>query len=570
MPGIFGTNIKNNKKIMSSENRIYKNLSSDSFYLELSGIKKFENDKGLFENDSYILLLDGVILNLSSLKKKYKKDDLFNTIIAMYNEKEEFFNDLRGCFCGFFKDKKKDVTYIFTNHFGDKTIFYYLSDSNIIFASEIKDIIKLMDYSDIKHNVDKAAIYSMLTYGYMYNDITPISEIKRLIPGCYILIKNNTVEVKEYYHISNKVIDSDDEETIIKEIDRRFRNAMKLQIDKNMEYGYNNYAPLSAGLDSRMTNYVLRDLFDGDIYNMTYSETGQLDESVPAKISKELKTHWLFKNLDNGLALLDIVDSFKYTDGIIYYAWPSQLNDYMKLINTNNIGLVHTGVIGDVIVGTFFKDGIVTDYKLGDGAFSNKLIKKLSSQIAEKKYDNKEIGMYYNRACNGAILGYSMTFQYYTECMSPFMDVDFVNYCLSIPLKYRFQHNIYYKWVNKCYPEAAKYSHNGIKIPNSNTLRIPYKNKSYPIDTIYSRIKAVLNAKFNKSASMNPMDYWYESNAMLRNTMDNYYNDNIDIVSDKEVKKDMIDLYKSGNASEKIQVITALSIYVNSVRGKSV
>ena len=563
MPGIFGTNIKNSKQIMQSDNRIFKRLESNNFYLELSAIKKFENDKGLFENETYILLLDGVILNLTNLMKSYKKNNLLDLVIKMYKYKEEFFSEFRGCFCGFFYDKINDKKIIFTNHFGDKTIFYYLNKNNIIFSSNIKNIVKLLNNKKINYNIDKASIYSMLTYGYMYNDITPIKEIRRLLPGSYILINNKSITIKKYYQFCNKENNFSDEKTVIDEINKKFENAVKLQLEKNKEYGYDNYSPLSAGLDSRMTNYVLRKLTNKNIYNITYSETGQLDFNIPAQISKELKNHWLFKNLDNGLALMDIDESFNYTDGIIYYAWPSQLNDYMKLINTNKMGIVHTGVIGDVVIGTFFKNGVIEKYKLGDGAFSNKLIEKLKKYIDEVDYENKEIGMFYNRACNGAILGYSMTFQYYTECMSPFMDVDFVDYCLSLPLNKRFQHNIYYKWVNKYYPKAAKYFYNGIKIPSNESFKFHYKNKLYSLDTLPSKILAVMRSKFQPNHNMNPFQLWYDNNKLLKENFDKYYNENINYVEDLEMKNDIIDLYVKGTAIEKIQVISALSIIVN-------
>ena len=45
MPGIFGTNLDNNSRIMEQENRIYKNLKENQWYLELSSIRKFENNK---------------------------------------------------------------------------------------------------------------------------------------------------------------------------------------------------------------------------------------------------------------------------------------------------------------------------------------------------------------------------------------------------------------------------------------------------------------------------------------------------------------------------------------------
>lgn len=103
MPGIFGTNLDNNSRIMEQENRIYKNLKENQWYLELSSIRKFENDKILYQNEQYIVLIDGVILNLLNLKQKYLSNDLGELAIKMYeNSGETFFNEFRGNFCGFF------------------------------------------------------------------------------------------------------------------------------------------------------------------------------------------------------------------------------------------------------------------------------------------------------------------------------------------------------------------------------------------------------------------------------------------------------------------------------------
>lgn len=561
MPGIFGTNINNSNPIMERENRIYKNLKSDNWYLELSGIKKFQNDKTLYENEKYIVLIDGVILNLSTLKMKYNINNIEELVIRMYEKQGEiFFDDFRGNFCGFFKDKNSGKTLIYTNHTGDKTIFYYLKGNEIIFSSEIKHIIKFMQKNDIRYSLDNAGTYCLLTYGYMYDDLTNIKEIKRLIPGNYIKIENDRIENISYYKLSNKVIETQEtEDKIIENIEKKFKQAVELQINKNKEYGYDDMAPLSAGLDSRMTNYMIKKLTDKPIYNVTYSQTMQLDEKIPSKIASELKNYWIFKNLDNGLALNYIDESLQFSDGIIYYAWPSQLYDFMKIINCDNIGIIHTGVIGDAVLGTFFK-GNKYIYDVGDGAYSKKLINKLIKMLDIKNYDNYEIGMFYNRAFNGAVLGYSMVFEYYAESMSPFMNIEFMEYCLSLPLKYRKSHDIYYKWVRTYHPDAAKYSHNGKKIPKNNSIKISIRGKKYPISSIPSMIKNELKAKLNKNNSMNPMQYWYETNSALRTKMDGYYSDNIYLMDEyEEIQSDMKELYKSGTVMEKTQVISVLA-----------
>ena len=253
MPGIFGTNIYNNmpEKIMEEENRIYRKENINSWHLEMSSIKKFENDKIMYKDKNYTVLVEGVILNLSKLKEKFNKNEMQDLIIEMYEKNgEEFFSEFRGNFCGFFENK----TIIFTNQTGDKTIFFYNVKSEIIFASEIKHIIKFMKYNDIKYNLDKRGVYCLLTYGYMYDNLTLIKEIKKLLPVHYIKIENNKIEEIEYYKLKTN-IDKDvtmSEDEILEKIEKKFQEAMMLQVSKNEEYGYDNFAPLSAGLDSRM------------------------------------------------------------------------------------------------------------------------------------------------------------------------------------------------------------------------------------------------------------------------------------------------------------------------------
>ncbi len=50
---------------------------------------------------------------------------------------------------------------------------------------------------------------------------------------------------------------------------------------------------------------------------------------------------------------------------------------------------------------------------------------------------------------------------------------------------------------------------------------------------------------------MNPMQYWYETNKDLKQIMDNYYKNNIELLKDAKLKQDAIELYNNGNANEK-------------------
>lgn len=450
---------------------------------------------------------------------------------------------------------------MFTNHTGEKTVFYSWYRGNLFFASRVQDIMAAFKSCQIPFHLSMAGAYSIVTYAYMYDDLTICEEIRRLRPGEYLRICGGKHEIKTYYKVQNQNQIHISEAEAIEEIDRLFSRAVAAQLEKNREYHYRDYIPLSAGLDSRMTTFCARKISQEPIYSFTYSETGQWDYKIPLRISRSLKTHWLFKNLDHGLALYDIEHATQLGDGLLYYVWPAQLDDFMKILDKESLGIVHTGVIGDVVIGTFFNNRDKMEYALGDGAYSTMLLHKLREVIEVVDYDNYEIGMYYNRAFNGACLGYALAFQKYTEAISPFMDVEFLDFCMSLPVLLRMKHYIYYKWVNQCYPKAALYSHNGIKIPSYKYPDLKLKGRRINIEKIPSLCLDIIQSKFNTRYNMNPFAYWYDHNHELRAYLDGYFIQKVDVLDPyQELKQDIVQLYQKGNVMEKLLAISLIAI----------
>ncbi len=149
MPG-FIAEISKDKLLGNFGNSRMKSLisgtitNSKTYFVERHTINKFLNDKAFYEDDDFIVLTEGVILNSLALQKKYFGTEKSNAnlmaeiAIAMYKEKgERFFADFRGSFSGLFYDKKADLWLIYTNHVGDKQVFYTQTENGIAFASEI-------------------------------------------------------------------------------------------------------------------------------------------------------------------------------------------------------------------------------------------------------------------------------------------------------------------------------------------------------------------------------------------------------------------------------------------------
>ncbi|MDI3495958.1 MAG: hypothetical protein PWQ72_2085 [Pseudothermotoga sp.] len=102
MPGFLGEISKSVFNKFGDTNLLVECIEGKNYYLERRTIRKFESDKVFYEDDRYVIITEGVILNSLALMEKYKSVDLKNTIVRMYEENgERFFSEFRGAFSGF-------------------------------------------------------------------------------------------------------------------------------------------------------------------------------------------------------------------------------------------------------------------------------------------------------------------------------------------------------------------------------------------------------------------------------------------------------------------------------------
>ena len=151
------------------------------------------------------------------------------------------------------------------------------------------------------------------------------------------------------------------------------------------------------------------------------------------------------------------------------------------------------------------------------------------------------------------------------ETASPFLDLDFMDYCLRMPLKYRRNHYIYKKWILSKYPEFAKYPWEkikaGITIPT-----IDIAGRRIPLTRVFPVISNAVKNRFFKPKDilinrhhMNPIAFHIMNNRNVYEFINEYFADNIGLIKDAELKNDIVDLVKKGNAFEKVMVISLLS-----------
>lgn len=574
MPGFIGVIGNKNYEFENifTSNDVFMNreTSLENISLAQITIKKFLNDKVFKENKDVFILTEGVILNSLELIKKYKSSTFFEAINKMYVYNGiDFFKEFRGSFSGVFYDKKEDILVIFTDQIGDKQIFFSKSKKSLVFGSEINYITNYYQKSQESYSLNVEAAYHLLTFGYLLENETLFDRIYKLNAGHYMVYKKGKMNIVQYHRFDNTPDYNQKEEEIVNNIDKLFRQAVKRAFDKDNEYGYKHLVALSGGLDSRLTTWVANDMGYGEnIVNFTFSQSDYLDEVIPKKIASDLRHEWIFKSLDNGVFLKRLDEIVKITSGGAIYYGQAHGKSCLDLINKVDFGIVHTGQLGDVIIGTYNSSPEYQQYYINDGLYSKKLIKKVNIDDIIPNYANDEIFKLYQRGFNGMNQGL-LVYQERLETYSPFYDLDFFEYCLSIPIELRFKHNIYFKWIMGKYPGAADYKWEKInsKITDKqmNIFGRQVALKQIPKKTLAHLIKKFTyndpTSTLGTKNHMNPLDYWYKTNKDLREFMDNYYSENIHRISGyADLKKDCEYLYNNGSNIEKNQVLTLLSV----------
>jgi asparagine synthase (glutamine-hydrolysing) len=529
----------------------------NNLFIQQNIISKFTQDK-LFTNDEEIFICtDGIMLNSKELRQHYCVETNFGLVKSLYSKYGILFvNELRGAFSGCLYNKRDNLIYLFTDHLGSKPIFYFWEKhaKYFIFGSELKSVTSLMKSLHIKVPISDIGAYCLLTFGYMLEDYTLVETVKRLLPGSILTYKNGNVTVKQYYRLQNSISHKETKRTIIATLGDLFTKAIKAEYDKDVEYGYCHIGNLSGGCDSRMNVLSAKKLGYKDLHTITYSQSNYYDERIAKSIADYFGINYIFYSLDNGNYLTDIAHPVAANDGLVLYAGSGHSYKMLSLLNWQKFGLLHTGILGDGILGTYLSCERHVKPVPSDGSYSKSLLARIISVATKisEEYENAEIFKFYNRGVNGMFNAFMMA-QQFTEFSSPFLYREFLDYAIRIDPKLRFAHRIYDEWMFEYIPEATKFiwEKTGTKI-GANRLSI-YTRK------VLRRSKSLLLGASSRD-SMNPLAYWFKTNKELVQSLDNYFSENIEILKPRrELKMDVEGLFGNGQPLEKTQAVTLLA-----------
>ena len=254
---------KNEIKKMT-DSMVHRGPDDEGFYLNkniglgfrrLSIIDLNTGHQPLSNSDETIwITFNGEIYNYRELRSdlikrghKFKTTSDTEVIVKLYEEYgEECVHFLRGMFAFVIWDDKKKQLFGARDRFGIKPFFYFCDEHKFFWASEIK---ALKCTEEFVRTVDLRALDYYFAYGYSPREQTIFSEIKKLEPATYFIIKPyeaTKIHLTKYWSIKFVPDFSVKEEEWKRMIHDELKKAVELRMISDVPLG----AFLSGGIDS--------------------------------------------------------------------------------------------------------------------------------------------------------------------------------------------------------------------------------------------------------------------------------------------------------------------------------
>ena len=321
--------------------------------LSSAGRQPMQDSEGLLT-----IVFNGEIYNFQEIKKEleilgYKFKSKTDTEAILYGYKEwgeGCLKKFNGMFAFAIFDKQKSQIFIARDRIGEKPLYYYFDEKKFVFASEIKAI---LEDKEIKREISQQGMVNYFVFGHSVGPDTIYKNIRKLLPGNFLIFKNNQVNIKEYWSLDaggNK--EDRGAEFYKQEIKTLFEKSVKEKLVSDVPLG----VFLSGGIDSSSVVAMMAKNNVSPLKTFSVGFEGQgfeFNELADAKIVADY-----FKT-DHHEIILQEVDLIDTLNKLVYH-FDEPFGDaanfpvfLMSQFAKKNVSVVLTGEGGDELFGGY-------------------------------------------------------------------------------------------------------------------------------------------------------------------------------------------------------------------------
>jgi len=480
---------------------------------------------------SKIVAMTGTILNSEAEykkllninpKTKYLSNNLEFILHGLMQDRKAVHNFLRalnGVFIIALYDVDDQELVIVNDKFGMKPLFYYYEKSKFLFASEMK---ALLCDEEIEREINWDGWHDRFAYGYLIGTKTLFKDIWALPNASILTLKNGKVSMEKYWSYNEIAVDR-------KHSERYFVNegikSIRQAIEKWTRHLNECVVFLSGGYDSRCITAYVKESTDINFETFTTKQS-RSDGIYAEQVSKCLKINNTYIPLPRDMYERYFIKLVYLLDGACSshdWIWIMPLIETFEEHRTNLDGIGGDVLLGGLYVSRRNLKNVHDDYDLAsildhelrcfarrplgkyyhligslrppnaydffDNSLQAKLKPRKSSILKEvktiRKDDNRvTVFIFKNRTKNLVSPGPSNLISIKMQNYFPFLEMNLVEFALSIPPKMKVPHKkLYCKILKKAFPRV-------MKIKSTNDLPACAK----VLDEIEQRITAYLPA----------------------------------------------------------------------------
>ncbi|MGI8669921.1 MAG: asparagine synthase (glutamine-hydrolyzing) [Aridibacter sp.] len=275
---------------------IYINKNIGLGHRRLSIVDVAHGHQPMFNSDkSLALVYNGEVYNhrdyrdeLTLKGYKYQTASDTETILYLYEEYGfECVEKLRGMFAFAIWDERENQLFIARDRVGIKPLYYvHDAEGNLFFASEIKSLIEARA---VKPEINYDVLPDQLANHGTSFDETLYKDVKRLMPGHFLVWKDGEILIKKYWDLEYEpkfaeISDKDFVEQWLK----KFKEAVRLRLMADVPLGMF----LSGGIDSSAIAAVMSEMVSEPIktFSVGFAEREANEFSYARMVSEKFGT----------------------------------------------------------------------------------------------------------------------------------------------------------------------------------------------------------------------------------------------------------------------------------------
>ena len=245
------------------------------------GAQPIGNEDGTFQ-----IIFNGEIYNFIELRKEleafghvFKTKSDTEVIVHAYEQwGAECLNRFNGMFAFAIWDARKREVFLARDHLGIKPLYYVEIGNRLLFASEIKALLK---DPECAREVDEEALAELFTFRFVPSPKTLFKRIFKLPPGHRMLATRRGLEISRFWNWIPIIRTCWREEDLVDEYQTLLEDAVRLQLRSDVPLGLF----LSSGVDSSVLLAIMRKYASGPVQAFTigFEEGEQTNEIADAR-----------------------------------------------------------------------------------------------------------------------------------------------------------------------------------------------------------------------------------------------------------------------------------------------